>query len=49
MRDSTEAPLADPANRPDRHGKWSYDLATFGVTEEEVRDRFRSYTDHFGI
>jgi hypothetical protein len=41
--------LSDPANRPDRHGKWSYDLTDFGVTEEEVRDRFRTYSDHFGI
>jgi hypothetical protein len=41
--------LADPANQPDRHGKWSYDLADFGVTEDEVTDRFRAYSDHFGI
>ena len=41
--------LSDPANRPDRHGKWSYDLADFGVTEDEVRDRVRAYSEHFGI
>jgi hypothetical protein len=41
--------LGDPANRPDRHGKWSYDLADFGVTEDEVRDRFRVYSDQFGV
>jgi uncharacterized membrane protein YjdF len=41
--------LGDAANRSDRHGKWSYDLADFGVTEDEVRDRFRTYSDHFGV
>jgi hypothetical protein len=41
--------LDDPANRPDRHGKWSYDLADFKVTEDAVRERFRDYAAKFGI
>ncbi len=41
--------LNDPANRPDRHGKWSYDLADFKVTEDEVRERFRTYAAKFDI
>jgi hypothetical protein len=41
--------LADPCNRPDRHGKWRYDLADFKVTEDEVRDRFRDYAERFGV
>ncbi len=41
--------LADPGNRSDRHGKWTYDLADFGVTEDGVRERFRSYIDHFDV
>lgn len=41
--------LDDPGNRADRHGKWTYDLADFGVTADEVRERYRAYSDHFGI
>jgi Sulfotransferase family len=41
--------IDDPANRPDRHGKWAYDLADFGVTEDGVRERFRTYIDHFQV
>lgn len=47
--DAVRGWLDDPANRPDRYGKWTYDLADFGVTADEVRKRFGSYTDRFGI
>ena len=41
--------LDDPGNRGDRLGKWTYDLADYGVTADEVRERFASYCDRFGI
>jgi hypothetical protein len=36
--------IDDPDHRPDRHGKWVYDLADFGVTEDGVRERFPAPT-----
>ena len=41
--------LDDPANDPTRHGKWSYDLAEFGVSADEIRELFAAYCDQFGI
>ncbi len=41
--------LDDPGNRGDRLGKWTYDLADYGVTADEVRERFASYCDRFGV
>jgi Sulfotransferase family len=41
--------LADPVNRPDRHGKWSYTLADYGVTEDYVNGLFADYRARFGV
>lgn len=41
--------LDDPGNRADRHGKWTYDLADFGLTADEIRERFGRYVDHYGV
>jgi hypothetical protein len=41
--------LADPGNRPDRHGKWTYALSDYGMTEDGIRDRFRPYREAFGV
>ncbi len=32
-----------------RHGGLIYDLADFDLSEAELRDRTRPYTDHFGV
>jgi hypothetical protein len=49
VREAVSGWLDDPANRPDRHGKWTYDLAEFGVTADDVRERFQTYSNHFGV
>ncbi len=41
--------LDDPGNRGDRFGKWTYDLADYEVSAGEVRERFSSYRERFGI
>jgi Sulfotransferase family len=41
--------LDDPGNRADRFGKWTYDLADHQVSADEVRDRFGSYRERFGV
>jgi hypothetical protein len=40
--------LDDPGNRSDRFGKWTYDLADYQVTEDEVRERLAGYRERFG-
>lgn len=35
------------ANPEQSHGKHSYDIADFGLTEEEIRDCFGSYVDQY--
>ena len=32
-----------------KHGKHEYDLASFGLTHERVRERFADYAKRFGI
>ncbi len=34
---------------PGRHGKIDYQLSDFGTTDEEIRERFRFYTDAFDV
>lgn len=41
--------LDDPGNRPDRFGKWAYDLADHKVSPDEVRERFAGYRERFGV
>lgn len=41
--------LASPANRPNRHGKFNYELQWFGITPEQVQERFAEYIDRFHI
>ena len=41
--------LASPANRPNRHGKFHYELQWFGITPEQVQERFAEYIDRFHI
>lgn len=37
------------AHPRDEHGTHQYDLARFGLDEEEVRSTFAAYCDHFGV
>ena len=39
----------DPGNRSDRYGKWTYDLAGHEVSPDEVRERFGSYRERYGL
>jgi hypothetical protein len=39
--------LADPANQPHRHGRFTYDLETYGLTESTLQRRFAGYTQRF--
>jgi hypothetical protein len=41
--------LADPANKPDRYGKFTYSLEPYGITEAGIRERFGRYCDRFGL
>jgi hypothetical protein len=41
--------LADPANRPDRHGEWTYSLEHYGVDAAYISELFADYRDRFGI
>jgi len=36
-------------NRKDKHGSHKYDIRDMGVSIEEVREKFRFYTDHYDI
>lgn len=33
----------------DKHGKHEYDLASYGLTRDQVRERFAAYIDRFGL
>lgn len=46
--DRIEGWLADPANRYDRYGRPSYDLAHFGVQAGELAERFAFYGRRLG-
>lgn len=39
----------DPAFRADRHGKFEYSLAKFGLTREALREKFKAYCDYFDL
>jgi hypothetical protein len=41
--------LDDPGHRSDRFGRWTYDLADYGVRSDEVRGRFGGYRERFGL
>lgn len=41
--------MQDPANRGDRHGKFVYDLESFGVTRDALEDRTAAYRRRFAI
>jgi hypothetical protein len=41
--------LAEPGNRSDRFGKWVYDLADHEVSAADIRERFSSYQERFGV
>ncbi len=36
-------------NPKDKHGPHTYSLATFGLDPEDLRHRFKAYSEHFGI
>jgi hypothetical protein len=41
--------LTDPANLPDRHGKWTYSLEHYGVEPAYVSELFADYRERFGV
>jgi hypothetical protein len=44
-----QAWLADPANRPDRYGRYGYTLEPFGLTDAMLEKAFRPYRERFGL
>jgi hypothetical protein len=40
---------ANPAHRSDRHGKFEYSLAQFGLSAAEIRTAFAGYYERFGL
>lgn len=47
---ATKAMTDYVANHPkDKHGKHEYDLGTYGMTLEQVNERFAPYVERFGI
>ena len=46
---AVQAWLDDPGNRSDRYGKWTYDRAGHEVSADEVRERFGSYRERYGL
>jgi hypothetical protein len=41
--------LADPANKPDRYGRYPYSLEPFGLKAEDVSRTFADYSTRFGL
>jgi hypothetical protein len=39
----------NPANNPDRHGKFHYSIERFGFTRDEIRAMFSGYYSRFGL
>ena len=37
------------SNPQGRHGRHTYDLADFGLTEDDVREVFAEYSEYYGI
>jgi hypothetical protein len=48
-RDAMQAWYADPRNRGDRHGKSAYDLADFGMSEQQIDAELAEYRERFDI
>lgn len=41
--------LADPANRSDRYGRYSYEAEPFGLDESKLKGTFADYRSRFGL
>jgi hypothetical protein len=41
--------LKDPNNKPDRYGRYVYDLTPFGVDASEIDTLFMRYRERFGL
>ncbi len=41
--------LADPANRPDRYGRYDYGLEPFGLDREMLEEAFAPYRERYGF
>jgi hypothetical protein len=40
---------ADPAHRADRHGKFIYSNAQYGLDAAELKRQFAAYSERFGV
>lgn len=49
FQDRMTAWLADPANKPDRYGRHSYDLSPFGIEPDEIGHLFVAYRERFKL
>ena len=41
--------LVDPAHRADRHGKFTYSNADYGLDTAELKRQFANYSERFGL
>ena len=41
--------IDSPANKSDRHGRWTYELKQFGVSEDYINDLFSDYRERFDV
>lgn len=41
--------IDSPANKSDRHGRWTYSLEDFGVSANYINDVFADYRTRFGV
>ncbi len=41
--------LADPANRPDRYGRYAYSMKPFGLDADHLKTIFSAYRKRFGL
>ena len=48
-RTAMKAWYDDPRNKGDRHGRSAYDLADFGMSEEQIDSELAAYRKRFGI
>jgi hypothetical protein len=48
-RTAMQAWYDDPRNMGDRHGRSAYDLADFGMSEQQIDHELKEYRDRFGI
>lgn len=49
FEDRMAAWLGDPANKPDRYGRHSYDLSPFGIDPAEIGHLFAAYRQRFEL